>query len=133
MIAKTVYLYFIIIIVVYAAYCYSTSSHCTLNTTINMDDSSRKCFGITVNWLLYDITDYVRILYYNVTFLSLSGGVAFTERLNDINSTSLRITSDSVDSNTNYVVVVQAHLLLGGSRFCLQSNYSMKTPSCTGI
>ena len=98
-----------------------------------MDDSSRKCFAITVNWSLYDSTDNVRILYYNVTFLSLRGGVAFTERLNDINSTSLWITSDSIDSNTNYVVVVQVHLMLGDSKFCLQSNSTMKTPSCTGI
>ena len=102
--------------------------------TVDVTNPSRKCFAVIVSWLLHRAArSNVRVIYYNLTLLSIGGVIAFNKELDDANVTAFKISSDSLDSNTNYVVILEARLLLHDeSQYSLQSNFSIKTPSCTG-
>ncbi len=105
---------------------------CTLNISVDIVNPSNKCFAVNINWIVYGSFDIV-IIYYNVTVLSSSNNeVAFNEKLEDTNVTTFQLTSDSLHSRTDFIVILEARVLLDDSQYSLQRISSIKTPSCTG-
>ena len=108
---------------------------CFFNMTVDIMNPSRKCFAVDLSWRTYGVIDtFVTVVYYNVTLLSSSksGVAAFNNRIDDPNITSFKISSDLLESRTEYIVILETHLLLDETQFSLQRNTSIKTPSCTG-
>ncbi len=63
---------------------------------------------------------------------SSNNEVAFNEKLEDTNVTTFQLTSDSLHSRTDFIVILEARVLLDDSQYSLQRISSIKTPSCTG-
>lgn len=103
---------------------------CVLNMTIDISNPSRKCFDVVISWSVYGLPDNAKIVYYALTLLSLGGDTTFTRT--NLNTSTLVISSDSLDSNREYLVNLEVHVQAMDSYVFLQRNSSVITPSCTG-
>lgn len=103
---------------------------CVLNMTIDISNPSRKCFDVVISWSVYGIPDDAEVVYYSLTLLSLGGD---SETYTPNGTSTLVISSDSLDSNQEYLVTLEVQVqILNSVNTVLQKNSSLTTPPCTG-